>query len=93
MFMLLGGNEKKVQKETAQSDKLAKVKELFSTGRFPVVTTQVFEGRAIAKVLGLVCCRGFDSEEAFFGGGHGDKKRRAGHHRVFRKCGVSSGRQ
>ena len=67
MFMLLGGNEKKVQKETAQSDKLAKVKELFSTGRFPVVTTQVFEGRAIAKVLGLVCCRGFDSEEAFFG--------------------------
>lgn len=67
MFMLLGGNEKKVQKETAQGDKLAKVKELFSTGRFPVVTTQVFEGRAIAKVLGLVCCRGFDSEEAFFG--------------------------
>ena len=67
MFMLLGGNEKKVQKETAQSDKLARVKELFGSGRFPVVTTQVFEGRAIAKVLGLVCCRGFDSEEAFFG--------------------------
>ena len=61
MFMLLGGNEKKVQKETAQSDKLARVKELFGSGRFPVVTTQVFEGRAIAKVLGLVCCR---SEEA-----------------------------
>ena len=61
MFMLLGGNEKKVQKETAQSDKLARVKELFGSGRFPVVTTQVFEGRAIAKVLGLVCCRGFDS--------------------------------
>lgn len=67
MFMLLGGNEKKVQKETAQGDKLAKVKELFSSGRFPVVTTQVFEGRPIAKVLGLVCCRGFDSEDAFFG--------------------------
>lgn len=67
MFMLLGGNEKKVQKETAQSDKLARVKELFGSGRFPVVTTQVFEGRAIAKVLGLVCCRGFDSEEVFSG--------------------------
>ena len=25
------------------------------------------EGRRIAKVLGLVCCRGFDSDEAFFG--------------------------
>ena len=67
MFTLLGGNEKKGQKETAQSDKLAKVKELFGSGRFPVVTTQALKGRPIAKVLGLVCCRAFDSEEAFFG--------------------------
>ena len=78
MFMLLGGNEKKVQKETAQSDKLARVKELFGSGRFPVVTTQVFEGRAIAKVLGLVCCRGF-----FRDGGNGPEERCAGHHRIF----------
>lgn len=34
---------------------------------FPVVTTHQVEGRRIAKVLGLVCCRGYDSEEAFFG--------------------------
>ena len=69
MFMLLGGNEKKGrrEKENPQTDNLEKVKEIFSSGRFPVVTTQVFEGRPIAKVLGLVCCRGFDSEEAFFG--------------------------
>jgi uncharacterized protein YbjQ (UPF0145 family) len=69
MFMLLGGNEKKGrrEKEAAQTDNLEKVKEIFGSGRFPVVTTQVFEGRPIAKVLGLVCCRGFDSEEAFFG--------------------------
>ncbi|MDR1659250.1 MAG: hypothetical protein LBR94_02770, partial [Desulfovibrio sp.] len=36
-------------------------------GRFPVVTTHQVKGRRIVKVLGLVCCRGFDSEEAFFG--------------------------
>lgn len=32
-----------------------------------MVTTHQVEGRRIAKVLGLVCCRGYDSEEAFFG--------------------------
>jgi len=67
MFMLLGGNEKKTRKEPAQNEGLERAKELFSNGKFPVVTTQVFEGRPIAKLLGLVCCRGFDSEEAFFG--------------------------
>jgi uncharacterized protein YbjQ (UPF0145 family) len=69
MFMLLGGNEKKERKEkdAGPVNTLERVKELFGSGRFPVVTTQTFEGRPIAKVLGLVCCRGFDSEEAFFG--------------------------
>lgn len=67
MFMLLGGNEKKTRKEAARDENLDRVREMFGSGRFPVVTTQVFEGRPIAKVLGLVCCRGFDSDEAFFG--------------------------
>lgn len=67
MFMLLGGNEKKVKKEVSQAQSVKEAKELFNMGRFPVVTTQQIENRPIAKVLGLVCCRGFDSEEAFFG--------------------------
>lgn len=67
MFMLLGGNEKKNKKENALDEKTKQAKDLFMLGRFPVVTTQVIEARPIAKVLGLVCCRGFDSEEAFFG--------------------------
>ncbi len=76
MFMLLGGNDKKAktekkpvqdQAQTGQSSMTYKAKELFGSGRFPVVTTQGIEGRPIAKVLGLVCCRGFDSDDAFFG--------------------------
>lgn len=67
MFMLLGGNEKKTKKEVSQAQNVRDAKELFNMGRFPVVTTQQIENRPIAKVLGLVCCRGFDSEEAFFG--------------------------
>lgn len=67
MFMLLGGNEKKTKKEVSQAQSVRDAKELFNMGRFPVVTTQQIENRPIAKVLGLVCCRGFDSEEAFFG--------------------------
>lgn len=69
MFFLLGGNDKKARKkETPKTDQvMERVKELFLTGKFPVVTTDKVQGRQIAKVLGLVCCRGYDSEEAFFG--------------------------
>ena len=72
MFFLLGGNsEKKARKaERKQHRKMGEMtdraREIFMAGRFPVVTTDEVEGRRIAKVLGLVCCRGFDSEEAFF---------------------------
>lgn len=71
MFTLLGGSEKKVQRRDNSSDpkkdEIQEAKRLFSMGKFPVVTSQVCEGRPVAKVLGLVCCRGFDSEESFFG--------------------------
>lgn len=70
MFFLLGGNEKKARKAEKQgqmSDANTRVRDVFLAGRFPVVTTHQVEGRRIAKVLGLVCCRGFDSDEAFFG--------------------------
>lgn len=70
MFFLLGNSEKKArksEKHARQSESISRVRDIFMAGRFPVVTTHQVEGRRIAKVLGLVCCRGFDSEEAFFG--------------------------
>ena len=70
MFFLLGGHEKKgrkAERSAGVSDGSDRVREIFLAGRFPVVTTHQVEGRRIAKVLGLVCCRGFDSDEAFFG--------------------------
>ena len=70
MFFLLGGHEKKgrkAERSAGISDASDRVREIFLAGRFPVVTTHQVEGRRIAKVLGLVCCRGFDSDEAFFG--------------------------
>ena len=70
MFFLLVGHDRKSRKAERTvgiSDASARVREVFLAGRFPVVTTHQVEGRRIAKVLGIVCCRGFDSEEAFFG--------------------------
>ncbi len=67
LFLLSGGDKKAKKPQAAPTENNDKVKELFLAGRFPVVTTEMVEGRSIAKVLGLVCCRGFDSEEAFFG--------------------------
>lgn len=70
MLFLLGSNDKKARKtepRPVKNETNAKVREIFLAGRFPVVTTHQVEGRRIMKVLGLVCCRGYDSEEAFFG--------------------------
>lgn len=67
MLFLLGG-EKKKKPKAKSVENVDRVKELFLAGRFPVVTTtELEEGRKTGKVLGLVVCRGFDSEEAFFG--------------------------
>ncbi len=68
MLFLMNGNDKKGRRQSAaEVEEIAKIKDLFCSGRFPVVTTEVIEGKAIDKVLGLVACRGYDSEEAFFG--------------------------
>lgn len=68
MFFLLGGDEKKAKKTAPKTaENVVRVRELFLSGRFPVVTTPQLEGKALGKVLGLVVCRGYDSEEAFFG--------------------------
>ena len=67
MLFLMGGNSKK-GKQQKSVENLDRVKELFRVGRFPVVTTAIIdEERRIGKVLGLVACRGFDSEDAFYG--------------------------
>lgn len=67
MLFLMGGSAKKTS-TAKRVENLDKVKELFRSGRFPVVTTDgVDEERPVARALGLVACRGFDSEDAFFG--------------------------
>lgn len=68
MLFLMGNNSKKKAAESkAVPENMKQVKELFRMGRFPVVTTEHIEGKQIDKVLGLVACRGYDSDEAFFG--------------------------
>ena len=67
MLFLLGGDKKKAVKERRPENN-EQVKQQFLTGKFPVVTTTVLDNdRKVSRVLGLVVCRGFDSEETFFG--------------------------
>ncbi len=67
MLFLLNGDKRAKKAEPVEDENMVRIKELFTTGKFPVVTTEIIEGRGIEKVLGLVACRGYDSEEAFFG--------------------------
>lgn len=69
MLFLLGGEKKKKAKaQECGIENLDRVKEVFLSGRFPVVTTSSLDdNRKVSKVLGLVVCRGYDSEQTFFG--------------------------
>lgn len=68
MLFLLGGEKKKKKVQDSGVENLDRVKEIFLAGRFPVVTTtDLDENRRVSKVLGLVVCRGYDSEQTFFG--------------------------
>lgn len=68
MFFFGNNKEKKVRKSKQKKDPvLEKSKELFLGGKFPVVTTDTVEGKQISKVLGLVCSRAYDADDAFFG--------------------------
>ncbi len=66
MLFLMSG-AKKEKKAEVKIENLDKVKEIFRQGRFPVVTTEELEGKTIGKMLGLVACRGYDADDAFFG--------------------------
>ena len=68
MLFLLGGDKKKKKEADKTVENFDRVKDLFLAGRFPVVTTtDLDENRKVNKILGLVVCRGYDSEETFFG--------------------------
>ena len=67
MFFLLGSDKKNRKDESHLNQNMEEARDFFLSGKFPVVTTDQIEGRRIVKVLGLVCCRGYDSEETFFG--------------------------
>lgn len=68
MLFLLGGEKKKKKIQEEGMENLDRVREVFLSGRFPVVTTTALDdNRKVSKVLGLVVCRGYDSEQTFFG--------------------------
>ncbi|WP_243364736.1 YbjQ family protein [Fundidesulfovibrio terrae] len=48
--------------EVKRGQRLQHAKDMFYSGKLPVVTTPVMKGRPIKKVLGLVHGRGYDAE-------------------------------
>ncbi|GFK96050.1 hypothetical protein NNJEOMEG_03924 [Fundidesulfovibrio magnetotacticus] len=52
--------------ELKRGQRLQNAKEMFYSGKFPVVTTPALKGRRIKKVLGLVHGRAYDAECALF---------------------------
>lgn len=67
-MLFLLNDKKKRPAVTAKKERHDRARELFLSGRFPVTTTSCLDDhRKVGRVLGLVVCRGYDSEETFFG--------------------------
>lgn len=67
-MLFLLSDKKKRPAAPAKKERNDKARELFLSGRFPVTTTPALDDhRKTGRVLGLVVCRGYDSEETFFG--------------------------
>jgi uncharacterized protein YbjQ (UPF0145 family) len=65
MLSIFAGADKKAKdpvEELKSGKRLQHAKEMFYSGRFPVVTTPAVKGRRMKKVLGLVHGRGYDGE-------------------------------
>ena len=62
LFTGASRQQKDPSEELKRGQRLQHAKEMFYSGKFPVVTTPAMKGRRIKKVLGLVHGRGYDAE-------------------------------
>ncbi|MBI4804115.1 MAG: hypothetical protein HY795_02645 [Desulfovibrio sp.] len=67
MLSLFTGAQRQTKdpnEELKRGQRLQHAKDMFYSGKFPVVTTPAMKGRRIKKVLGLVHGRGYEAEIA-----------------------------
>ncbi|MFZ5426390.1 MAG: hypothetical protein ACOZEN_05420 [Thermodesulfobacteriota bacterium] len=65
MLSLFTGAQRQTKdpnEELKRGQRLQNAKEMFYSGKFPVVTTSAMKGRPIKRVIGLVHGRGYDAE-------------------------------
>ncbi|NJB67195.1 uncharacterized protein YbjQ (UPF0145 family) [Desulfobaculum xiamenense] len=58
---------KKPHAENPKPDNISIAKDLFISGKFPVVTTKDIPAKTVKRVIGLAAYRGYDMEQAFYG--------------------------
>jgi len=58
---------KKPNNNKTENERIKDARELFTSGRFPVVTTREMPQKQIRRIIGLAAFRAYDMEQAFYG--------------------------
>jgi uncharacterized protein YbjQ (UPF0145 family) len=65
---LLFGSPKRVSKEDTKTDQRTKLaKDMYLAGKLKIVTTETVPGRDIVGAFGLIVCRSYTFDNAFYG--------------------------
>ena len=67
MPLMFGATKRPRDEESRQDPRLLQAKDTYQAGRVKIVTTDEVPGRDVLGVYGVVACRGYVFENAFYG--------------------------
>lgn len=67
LFKAGGGKAKPVDDESKADPRVAQAKDHYMAGRFKIVTVDSVPGREVLGTFGLIVCRSYNFDNAFYG--------------------------
>jgi len=67
MAIFKGNKGKPVEEEAKADPRLGQAKDVYVAGRFKIVTVDGIPGREVLGTFGLIVCRSFNFDNAFYG--------------------------
>lgn len=67
MALIFGAPKKQIKDDVKMDQRLKLAKELYLAGKLKIVTTESIPGRDIMGAFGLIVCRSYTFDNAFYG--------------------------
>jgi len=67
MAIFKGGKNKPAEEDAKPEPRVALAKDVYMAGRFKIVTLDAISGREVLGTFGLIVCRSYNFDNAFYG--------------------------